>query len=272
MALPHDYWLKYMLTYVEASVKDVQAASELYGLGIPGASYLRDLRNALKQGRPKPFRKNSSQVKRWIRRQRIMSLVREDKHIKSVRFILSDHRVRKTTQLLLISGACPEDIAEYVKEITGKKLHAKAINLFRHYFWNVEKLSLEQWSVFLKDWPDRDLYLNCRERGEDYTLWKLGYRIDTTDNELLACMLHEAQNRFFETSGRGNTKDTAATAKLWADIAFRALDEKNKSGDAVKQVLDELKSIAIHLNDTKTPSIDEVSNGRHSNRGFRQKS
>ncbi len=272
MAYPHEYWLKYMLAYVEASIEEVQTASELYGLGVPTKEELTSIRKNLKKTRPSPFRENSVKVKNWIRRQRFMSMVNKGKYLVEARNILGDRRLRHVVQALVIADLEADAIAVYCKEITGKTLHKKSIKLFKHYFWNAATLSLPEWSEYLKDSPYKDFYLNCRERGEDYTLWKLGYRIEKTDNELVTTMLHEAQARFFETTSDDNTKDTAMKAKLWSEVVFKALEEKNKSGDAVKQVLDELKSISIHLQKDDIPSIGELSGGRHSKKKLETKS
>ena len=48
------------------------------------------------------------------------------------------------------------------------------------------------------------------------------------------------------------------TAKLWAESLFRANEELEKSGDAVKQVLDNLKDIAIKLGKRDITSIDDL--------------
>ena len=64
--------------------------------------------------------------------------------------------------------------------------------------------------------------------------------------------------RFFETSQFENSRDTAMTAKLWAESLFKANEELEKSGDAVKQVLDNLKDIAIKLGKRDITSIDDL--------------
>ena len=64
--------------------------------------------------------------------------------------------------------------------------------------------------------------------------------------------------RFFETTASPNNKDTAMTAKMWAENIFKATEELNKTGDEVRQVLDELKSVAIKLGKRDISSIEEL--------------
>lgn len=271
MNLPHKNWLKYMIGFVGSSVREAQEASTLYGLGEPSSEDLITLKEQLEESKPKcPMDIHYPPCKSWIRKQKIMSLARETKDAVKAREILSNRRLRRVVQLLLITETPFDAICVYAKEITGAKVKEPQLKLFKHYFWNTDDMTLNDWAEFLDQdvWSDRELYLNSRERGEEYALWKLGYRVEIPDNDLLSQMLHEAQSRFFETSGDSNTKDTAMKAKLWSEVVFKALEEKNKTGDAVKQVLDELKSIAIHLDHEKIPSLEDLSGGHHSEKGL----
>ena len=48
------------------------------------------------------------------------------------------------------------------------------------------------------------------------------------------------------------------TAKLWAENIFRATEELNKTGDAVGQVLDGLRDIAIKLGKRDVSSVHSL--------------
>ena len=64
--------------------------------------------------------------------------------------------------------------------------------------------------------------------------------------------------RFMETGEMRNDKDTAMTAKLWADTTFRSSEILNRSGDGVREILAELKSISISLGKREITSLNEL--------------
>ena len=107
------------------------------------------------------------------------------------------------------------------------------------------------------------MLLNCHERGPEFALWKLGYREDIPQDKIVRGVLHEATMRYFETSGKENTRDTAMTAKMWSETIFRSLEEMNKTGDGVQRVLDDLRHLALKLEDTGIKDVNSVTGGRH---------
>ena len=265
--LPHEYWLTYLLAYVGATDEEVRTTSELYGLGAPEKDYLAALRGKFCRGdAPKTLTTETARERTLLHRLKIQGLALGIPEAIEARELLGLHKARKIVQSLIFARSKPADIVAFLKEMTGHIISEKAVKLFKHYFWNVDKMTQEAWLAYLDE--DAGFYVNCEVSGENYALWKLGYRAEVADNELMVSVLHEAQARFFETSEDENTKDTAMKAKLWSEVIFKALDEKNKSGDAVKKVLEELKNISIALHREDIKSIKELSGGHHSKKTF----
>ena len=264
MRQPNEYWLKYMLIHSGASYSDIISAAEMYGFIAPTQSYLQSLRHTIDRTKPKPFRLNSVAARTWMRRQRVMSLVSADKEAIKARDYLGDTKLRPVLEALLISDTEKSRIPELCKDITGKKVTAKSVKFFEHYFWNRNLLTLKEWEGYLSEHENGDVLISCRERGTEYALWKLGYRIDIEHEEVVRGVLHEATMRFFEVGTKANSKDTALTAKLWSEQIFRSLEELSKSGDAVQEVLEDLKNITIRLEKSSIKDIEALSNGNHS--------
>ena len=104
----------------------------------------------------------------------------------------------------------------------------------------------------------------CHERGYEFALWKLGFRENIPQDQIVRNVLHEATMRYFETGGRDNTRDTAMTAKMWSETIFKSLEEMNKTGDGVQRVLDDLRHLALKLEETGIKDIDFITGGNHS--------
>ena len=258
MRHPSEYWLKYMLMFSDLSTAQIVETARMYGMVPPTSEYLNSLRGTLMETRPSPFRMDFAPSRNWVRRQRFLSMAREDEHARNARELLGDTKARRAIEALLLANMELEDVQEYVLKITGVSVHKKTLDLYRHYFWNRDLLSTREWFNYLQDYEDGRMLSSCYSQGGEYALWKLGHRVKLPKEEVLNSVFHESAMRFFETSQFDNTRDTAMTAKLWAESLFKANEELDKSGDAVKQVLDNLKDIAIKLGKRDITSIDDL--------------
>ena len=264
MSLPHEYWVKYMLLHPDVKRNSIHQVADLYGLVQPEDYELRALNDKLNSTKPKPFNLRTTKVRNWLRRQRVYSLLFEKDDAVEARSFLGNHKLRRCLQFLIMADTPREKIPSYCAKLTGAKPSLGSVKLFEHYFWKRDNLALHEWDEFLIDHPDRHTLLACHERGPEYALWKLGYREEIPTDLIVKGVLHEASMRFLETSGMKNNRDTAMTAKLWSDTIFRSLEELSKSGDAVQEILDELKQISIKLEEANVKSIEELTGGHHS--------
>tara|TARA_Y100000310_G_C20548240_1_gene746695 strand:+ start:184 stop:945 length:762 start_codon:yes stop_codon:yes gene_type:complete len=243
---------------LETTQANIMSMAALYGFLEPSREYLQELAGRLQETKPTPFRKNSSMVRRWLRRQRVTSLIDANKHTVKARDYLGNSKLRLALEALILADANRDAIPNYCKAICGVRPHPKEVSFFEHYFWNVGLLSPQEWTEYLSDHHDGDLLNEARKRGPQYALWKLGYREEVLQEDIVKAVLHEATMRFFETGSRKNGKDTAVTAKLWSEQIFRSLEELGKSGDAVQEVLNQLKNITIRLDRTDIASIEAL--------------
>ena len=225
---------------------------------LPDPEYLSSLSSKMDETKPRPFDPDREECVRWIRRQRFMSLARGHKDAIAARSMLQDGKLRKVVECLLLANASPDDIPEYAREICGVVLSRGQVDLFRHYFWNRELLNTRQWVDYLSDHHDEEVYWGCYANGEEYAVWKLGGSLDVNGEDVLREILKESAMRFKETSSLPNSRDTALTAKLWAENVFKASDELNRTGDAVSRVLDGLRDVAIRLGNRKISSIEDL--------------
>ncbi|MAP23581.1 MAG: hypothetical protein CL582_21850 [Alteromonadaceae bacterium] len=187
-----------------------------------------------------------------------MSLATGQQHALQARDLLGDTKIRPVIEALILSDAALEDISEHTLNITGNKISKNVLDMYRHYFWNRELLSSGEWFSYLEEHPNGELLSQCYRQGLEYALWRLGYRVELSQQDVLRGVFHESAMRFFETTTQSNTRDTAFTAKMWAENIFKATEELNKTGDEVRQVLDELKSVAIKLGKRDISSIDKL--------------
>jgi hypothetical protein len=266
MRLPYEYWIKYLLLAPGVTKRSIPKIIGLYGLPEPSAAYVKSINEKLLKTKPKPFKLNTPKVRRWLRRQKVSSLMFDREAAVEARSLLGDHKVRRCLEFLLLADTPRENIPEFCLRLSGYSISLEVVKAYEHYFWNRDLLQFKEWCAFLKAYHfEAPELINSHERGYAYALWKLGYREELSADTLVKSVLHESAMRFFETGGMRNTKDTAMIAKFWSETMFKSLEELNKSGDAVQEILDELKSISIKLEKADIKDINALTGGKHTN-------
>ena len=258
MKHPNEYWLRYMLMFSDLSIEQVCEAAVLYEMQEPNSDYLLEIRNQLERTKPSPFRMDFTDTRKWVRRQRIMSLAKEDKYAVQARDLLGNTKVRPVLETLLTADTAIAQIPEYIKSLTGQVVSKRVVSMYAHYFWNRALLSTSQWYEYLLGHDNGRMLRSCYNRGEAFALWKLGYKLELSQHDVIRDLFHESSMRFFETSEMPNGKETAMTAKLWAENIFKTTEEMNRTGDAVSQVIDGLRDIAIKLGKREISSVEEL--------------
>lgn len=264
MRHPNEFWLKYLIVCAEMSYSDICDITEMYGFPRPSRDYIDELADRLNETKPRPFRRNSAKVKDWIRRQRIASLAFNDKEAAKSREFLEDKVLRNVLEILLIANTERAMIPDICLALTGKKPSLTSIELFEHYFWKVDLLTLKEWESYLRTHPEHKALIAARERGPEFALWKLGHRVEIPKLDMLNTIKHEATMRFLETGSMNNGKDTALTAKLWSEVLFKAEEELSKTGDPIKKIMEDLKSISIKLDSAPVKDMKSLTGGFHS--------
>ncbi len=256
---PADHWFKYMLLFSGLSIEQILDSAKLYEFDpLPDAGYLAKMEAKLLETKPSPFNIRFKKTKSWLSRHNVLSLAREQSSALEARQILSSNKVRSTLEALLMTGEPMKEVVEALELATGKKISQKTASMYQHYFWNIPALTLADLADFLKQHPRGWFLKGGYNNGIEFVLWKLGIRVEMSHDEVLKQVFHEASMRFFETKHLPNNKDTAMTAKMWSESLFKAQEELAKTGDPVKEVLEELKQVALKLGKQEILSVEEV--------------
>ena len=256
--LPNEYWLKYMLLFSGLNQSEIQDSADLLGVIKPTKEYLSFLNKRLKETKPKPFGYQYKAARPWIRRQKVVSLARQDDDAVAARDLLSNTRVRPVIEPLILAGMKHAEISYYTKEITGQLIPEGVLELYQHYFWNRDLLTIDQWFSIFRQHPRGVDLRACFNQGPEFALWKVGYRVDIPQEEVIKSMFHESAMRFMETNEMKNDRNTAMTAKLWAENVFKASEILNRSGDGVREILTELRQLSIQLGRREITSLEDL--------------
>lgn len=254
--LPYEYWLKYLLAAARLSTDQVAVTCELHQLPAPDPKYLAHLRNELGALRsPLPTS--------WLRERRIKELATGDPNAVAARELLTQQRVRTKLEALLITGMSPKDASFYLEALVRQHVPEEVISLYRHYFWNVDLLSIGQWSDFLANYQGVHgaMLRSYYNHGEAHTLWKLGYATSIDTKEAVRGILFDSIMRQRELNSHANNQDTALSARAWADTMFKALAYLERDEDVMERTMDGLAQYVLRLGRRDISSVQSL-NGK----------
>ena len=255
---PSENWFRYLVLLSGLSFKEIISLAGLSGIQPPDEDYLASLKASLEKTKPSPFSLRSSRVKAWLRRQRLWSMSSDHPAVLAAREILQQDKLRMAVDGFLLSGAAVSDMPAMLLRYSNKKISRQVLDMYRHYFWNRDLMSPRDWVSFLEGHPMGGLYLEFYSQDASFVAWKLGYQPEVDEKGALKDIFVDAVMRFRSLKNAPNDRNTALTGKLWSETAFGALTEMAKSGDAVQEILDELRSMTVKLDGRKIPSIESL--------------
>ena len=261
---PNEYWLKYMVAVSGLANTAICSSARLQGLIPPETEYLVHLREIMSVNRPRTLRITDGRAVAWLRGHKILSMTRNDKAVVEARAILGEPTARSVIEPLILSGMPDADVALYTTKLGGVSVSKEAAAAYRHYFWNPAILPMEAWYSYVSGMPNHGLLRECYKRSPEFVLWKLGYRVELAQDDVLKAVFHESSMRFFETGSMRNDRSTAMTARLWAENLFKASEMLNSSGDGVREILSDLRQLSIQLGRRDISDLDSLKTGKAS--------
>lgn len=257
---PNERWLTYLIAHAGLGDKDVVELSELHSFLPPDSQALKRIRKEIQRNK-EALKKATRPAKYALaKRLKIRGLAAKDQVSKVVTEHMSCRSARPALEYLLTARADHGDIARLVTERTGRATSAEHVSLYAHYFWDLSFLSERRTYDFFDEHPRGADLLGCFLQGADYALWKLGSPREMGQTEILNKVLQESAMRFLETHHMEANRNTAMTAKFWAENIFKATEELNKTGDPIAQVIDEIRNVSLRLGRRKISSLEDLKN------------
>lgn len=255
---PNERWLTYLIAHSGLTNEEAVELSEVHSFLPPDGKCLKRLRSNIRKNQEALKQAKVTRKYALARRLNVRGLVKKDALSQVVVEHMSCKLARPVLEHLLTARASPDEIATLVTERTGKKTTKEHVGLYGHYFWDLGYLSERQLYSFFDEHPRGADLLGCHLQGTDYALWKLGSAREMGQTEILNKVLQESANRFIETHHMVASRDTAMTAKFWAESIFKATEQLNKTGDPIAQVIDEIKNVSLRLGRREISSLEDL--------------
>jgi hypothetical protein len=292
---PAEFYLKYLI--VRAANPSFETIGNIFDeleLDIVGEDYFkRVLERTVK---PTPFHpkdKLHTRSQRFILKEGIHDIFFPDEHMRMALKVLETARAKEFVEAMILSHAPDIAIADGVSSYRGLPCSSKAIQHYKHYFWNIELLDATQMRALLNYRQEvvgsegenaskedkalhraakRASYLDPRRLAADLpwspmTALMSQMRMGTMPGKLeLATILEMARTfssiRAAEASLYGS-KDDSYKAMNFSIVAKNMTDILEKVVKPDENLQEDLRRIALRNDERSVPSIFELSDGKH---------
>jgi len=265
---PAEYYLKYLII---SRFADVRINQLMDRLGYPRlrAQYLAALRRGIKAPKPLRIGLKHKRTDTWLEKQSLYPLFYRDKHMDKATMALSNNTVRPLLESLILSDTPTQEIVGMVKTRTGAKYPEQVIRYYKHFFWNRDLLTAQEWDEFLENYTRGAELRGVYGEGAQMVKWRLGFNGAIDANDMLRSVQTEAFHRFMQTHNMSNSTSTAKIAATWAGVLFEAGKQLNSGETQLSEVISQFEAIFVRRAEGTVDSIQELAGDSFSQRSKR---
>lgn len=292
---PAEFYLKYLIVRTnDATFKTIGKIFDELDLDIISEGYFTSLME--RTVRPNPFYPKDrlhSRSQRFILKEGIHDIFFPDEHVRMALKILENPRAKEFVEAMILSHAPDIAISEFLCNRQGLLSSPRAIQHYKHYFWNVDLLDATQMRALLNYRQEvvgsegesaskedkamhraakRASYLDPRRLAADLpwspmTALMAQMRMGTMPGKMeIASIITMAQTfsavRAAEASMYGS-KDDSYKALNFSIVAKNMTDILEKVVKPDENLHEDLRKIALRNDDRPVPSIFQLSDGKH---------
>jgi hypothetical protein len=264
MTHPATFYIRSLFVLEDdLSDKAINAKLGLLGLASINAVELQKIRTIIPPP-PEDFRPWSKTHRisvKYLRDLRIYSIVHPDEaHVEMREEILNRPRLREDVERLILGNVKPQE-ASYRLQKLKKKVSDIAIAEYKHYFWNPDIMSFQDWS----DYFEKDDSRRTKSRTEDLkavltvgpelAMYRTGITKELDNKKILMEVQQELYYTFQETRALPvSIKKVEMLSNLACGLA--RIDERISSGDtAIQQVLKSFEKFKVRQDAGQVDSL-----------------
>lgn len=289
---PCEYYLKYLVVHPAKYDNDhIVEICQQHCLDYLGAWYLNLLRARHKP--PEPFRPNDVTdvpSRDFITSEMIRLAFFPNDTMNEAQKILERPRLRELVEVMILSGAPHGAIVYALRARHGYQCSSSAIDLYRHYFWDIDLLDSSDMRALLMLRYEKVAESRDPEIKWQYTALKKAYHNDPRVMAAklpispLSALMSQIQMgvmpkdlnvitilegvrtmssiRALESAFTGGSQGAGAGQgfMLMADLANKLLESVIKPEDALRA---DLQNIAMKTTATKVPILSQLTSGNH---------
>lgn len=272
---PSENFIKYLMTSGHShAVNNAWIQTTVVNLGypMPDLDYLVWLRADLGSKMPNGFQANNrydNSSRKFMKSESIFGMHVRDKSVQEANQIVTNLRARSVVEQLLLGRVEAKDLAKKVNSKMATFFTSEGIEAYRHYYWNVGLLRVEDWAKLLEEYEQqRANTLAIVQVGASMALHKTGFQ-QQIDSKLMLRTMQEAL--FFDFQEWRTKKHGMDRSKALAGIAKAAVmvdNQLSQADSAMKESLKAFEQFRMETEKRTVPGMTEVApGGNYSNSG-----
>lgn len=274
---PSENFIKYLMTSgsPQATSNDwVQWFVLSLGFPRPDPDYLTWLRADLESKVPvnfQPGNRYNRESAKFARLEGIHGLHIQDKASREANLIVTNLRARPIIESLLLGRIEPKEIAKKVNTRMAEFFTGDGIDAYRHYYWQVGILRVEDWAKLLEEYEvQRQNSLAIIQVGASMALHKMGFQQQIDSKSMLREMQQAIFFDFQEWKTKPHGMDRTRALSGLAKSAVLVDNQLSQADGAMKDSLKAFEQFRMETNKKNVVDMNELApDGNFSGSGVR---
>ncbi len=274
---PSENFIKYLMTSGHQSAHNdewVRMIVSAQNYPIPDSSYLIWLRGKLNSTMPADFRPHDryhSESRNFLKAEGIWGFHQQSREVKEANSIVDNYKVRSMVESLLLGRLDAKDIAKKINSRFGLFHTEEGIDAYRHYYWQVGIMRMEDWAIILPNPTDdlqRQNIVAISQVGASMALHKTGIQQQIDSKSMLRSI---QETLFFDLQEWKTRKHGSERTKAITGIAKAAVmvdEQLSQSDSALKDSLKAFEQFRMETEKVAVPDLRSLApGGNFSNSG-----
>lgn len=272
---PSHFYIKYLMTLTRPEAQDDKWVSMMvtaFNLPAPKPEYLVAIRADLVPKLPavyQPTNRYHRESVKFLRAEGIWGLHNPDDDIFQATNLLSNLRVRRVVDQLLLGRLEPREIAKKVNARFGEHFTAGIVDAYSHYYWNVALLRIDDWNeVFEGQETAKSKALSVLQGGPAMALHAVGFEQRIESKLILRDMMETVYFDFRDWRNQPRSK-IRTDCMVNLSKAATGLDFQLSQADvAIKDALHKFEQFRMQQSKEGVIDIHELApNGEYTESG-----
>ncbi len=240
----------------------IQMMMTSYGYPTPQIDYLIWLRSDITAKMPADFEPNNryhASSRSFMKSEGIFGMHTRDKAVNEANSIVMNIRARAIVENLLLGRIEPKDIARKINSKLGAFYTEDGIDAYRHYYWQVSILKVEDWTILFADYDiQRNNALAIVQVGASMALHKTGFQQSIDSKSMLRTMQETLFFDFQEWKTKKHGSERTKALSALAKSAVMVDEQLSQADSALKDSLKAFEQFRMETEKNAVPSINDL--------------
>ena len=283
---PAKFYIKFLLSDEELDIADLRSRLDLEGIDYlnPGIeaddeenanraiAYLRILEAELglfPEGYD-PIDLRNVVTSAWLKEQRILDMWRLTRPCQDALSMRQNVYLLEALHPLLLSSTPVKDIIKKCKGRAHLRLTPDNVLTYRHYFWNREVMTQNEWAGYLRG---RSAELAGLTAPTDLAPRYLPHMValegppSWQGSDAILRVMQGTFSKLLLIEGNDPSVDDARMTKLYMDCIYKGDEMLQRSGNAVQEMIRTFQKFKMKRTTAKVVDIDMLTQGNYSKSG-----